>query len=35
MGGGRDEHTTFEVKMAVVKRPVGERRVGEQGGAFL
>ena len=26
---------TFEVKMAIVKRPVGEGRAGEQGRAFL
>ena len=35
MRGRRNEHTTFEVKMAIVKRPVGEKRVGEQRGAFL
>ena len=33
--GRRNEHMTFEVEMAIVKRPVREGRAGEQGGAFL
>ena len=31
----RNEHLTFEVKMHIVKSPVREERVGEQGGALF
>ena len=33
--GRRNEHSTFEVEMAIVKSPVRKGRAGEQRGALL